>query len=61
MMLLDLYKTGNNVNIPIKFISSDGTRLGLFCSNQRQAYSKNLLTESQINLLEEIGFKWSLR
>ena len=41
--------------------SQKGSSLGTWCSAQRRVYKKGKLPQKRINLLESIGFKWTLK
>jgi hypothetical protein len=40
------------------FVSPDGTRLGKWCTNQRQAHRKGILRQDRIRRLAAIRFPW---
>ena len=54
-----------NLEIPAKYCTKDGRKLGVWIQNQRQAYIGKKgsagLTETQIQKLEEIGMVWRMQ
>jgi len=56
-----LYKerTGNP-NVPDRYKTAEGYRLGTWQSNQRKNYKKGTISPARIKRLEEIGFMWEM-
>ncbi len=59
--LLSYRSEFGNTNVPVRYISSDQTKLGLWVAVQRRYHKKGKLSSYRIILLEDIGFVWSLR
>ena len=55
------YEQNLNLDVPSKYITDSGLKLGLWISYQRQAYQGGSLTEEQIQRLEKIGMSWQER
>jgi len=55
----EYYETHGDLNIKVKYIAPDGTKLGTWISTQRNHYLKGVLTNEQIELLEKIGMVWN--
>lgn len=55
----EYYETHGDLNIKVKYIAPDGTKLGTWISTQRNHYLKGVLTDEQIELLEKIGMVWN--
>ncbi len=55
----EYYETHGNLNIKVKYETSDGTKLGTWISTQRSHYFNGVLTDEQIELLEKIGMVWN--
>ncbi len=62
-LCLEYYKMHGDLNIPLKYTSEDGTRLGAWVnmvrSANRDSSKESRLTDSQIGRLDEIGFVWN--
>jgi superfamily II DNA or RNA helicase len=54
--LLTYYLNYGNSNVPARY--SEDKSLGTWCVAQRVKYDENKLSDWQINLLEELDFKW---
>lgn len=52
------YESHGDLNINANYETEDGTKLGVWISGQRYAYSKKRLKQEQIDLLEQIGMSW---
>ena len=52
------YEKHGNLNVHADYQTTDGTKLGVWVSGQRYAYSKGKLSQEQIALLEQIGMSW---
>ncbi|MCM1508410.1 MAG: Helicase associated domain protein [Ruminococcus flavefaciens] len=52
------FEENGNLNIKLSYVTDDGDRLGIWISTQRENYSKGVLTDEQIRLLEKIGMSW---
>ncbi|OGL42749.1 MAG: hypothetical protein A2W05_02625 [Candidatus Schekmanbacteria bacterium RBG_16_38_10] len=50
-----------NPNAPKNYKTEEGYLLGSWQVNQRQFYKRGKLSESNIHLLEKIGFKWNTK
>lgn len=53
------YDEHGDLNIKVKYVCSDGTKLGTWIVTQRGLYIKGILTDEQIELLEKIGMVWN--
>lgn len=53
------YESHGDLNIKVKYVTSDGTKLGKWISTQRTSYYNGTLTDEQIELLEKIGMVWN--
>ena len=52
-----------NIDVPFSY-EKNGIKLGIWLVNQRQAYIRQgtcIITQDQIQLLEELGIKWKIR
>jgi len=47
-----------NANVPQRYKTSDGYKLGSWHNEQRQSYRKRILSPERIKKLEKIGFSW---
>lgn len=60
----DYFMLHGNLEVPAKYCTKEGKKLGVWIQNQRQAYTGKKgsagLTETQIQKLEEIGMAWRL-
>ncbi len=52
------YESHGDLNINANYETEDGTKLGVWISGQRYAYSKKRLKLELIDLLEQIGMSW---
>ena len=50
-----------NLNVPVNYTTEEGEKLGAWILNQRTAYAKEMLSQDQIDRLEEIGIYWGNR
>lgn len=60
----DYFLQTGNLTVPNAYICEDGYRLGKWISNQRYAYGgigKRTLSQLQIQRLEAIGMRWSVK
>lgn len=57
--MVDFKKYSKNGYIPVKFVTPEGYRLGVWAQNVRAG--KYSLTEAQIERLNEVEFKWKVR
>jgi len=55
----EYFEEHGNLNIKVKYIAPDGTRLGTWISTQRSHYLKGILSDEQIEMLEKIGMVWN--
>ena len=59
--LEEYYKKYGNIDVPTRYETKDGIKLGSWLSHQRQAYKGKgtcKITENQIQLLNDLGMKW---
>ncbi|KAJ1451656.1 helicase associated domain-containing protein [Pelagophyceae sp. CCMP2097] len=49
-----------NDDVPVFFVSADGTRLGRWVDTQRRAHATGGMRTDRIQELEELGFRWQL-
>ena len=68
----DYFIQHGNIDVPQRYITSNGEKLGLWIGYQRQAYQNRMLsrdkwiagmsplTDEQVQMLENIGMKWSV-
>ena len=57
----EYYRENGNLNVPKRYITSDGYTLGSWLNTQRSVYSgrvKGNLSDAQIQKLEAIGMRW---
>ena len=57
----EYYMENGNLNVPKRYITSDGYTLGSWLNTQRSVYSRRVkgnLSDSQIQKLEAIGMRW---
>jgi len=57
--LLHKERTGNP-NVPLRYKTSEGFRLGIWQSTQKDSFKKRNLSPDRIKRLEYIGFKWAI-
>ena len=69
----EYYHHHGNLLVPVRYICEDGTKLGQWIRNQRNAYKNRTLpkeernntssplTDEQVKLLEDIGMEWDLK
>lgn len=57
--LLKYYNSNGNINIPAKYVTSDGIKLGNWLKKQKEIYSRARLSEDRIILLEKLGISWN--
>ena len=58
------YEEHGNINLPIKYETAEGLKLGQWLNTQRSAYKEkvaNKITEEQIQLLNDLGMKWEVQ
>ena len=58
------YEEHGNIDVPFKYVTENGLKLGSWLHNQRQACKgrvKSNITEEQIQLLNDLGMKWDCR
>ncbi len=55
---LEYYDAYGDLNIPIKYVTDDDIKLGIWINNQRKSYQKNVLSQRRIEKLESIGMFW---
>ena len=49
-----------NVNVPRRYVTNDGYKLGRWADNKRTFLSMGKLSEEQIKQLEDLGFVWNV-
>ena len=62
--LEEYYKKYGNIDVPTRYETKDGIKLGLWLHRQRQAYKVKgtcKITEDQIQLLNDLGMKWEVQ
>ena len=62
--LEEYYKEHGNIDVPTKYETKDGIKLGYWVSVQRKAYKEEgtcKITEDQIQLLNDLGMKWEIK
>ena len=62
--LEEYYKGHGNVDVPTRYETKDGIKLGYWVSVQRKAYKEKgtcKITEDQIQLLNDLGMKWEFK
>ena len=63
-LCLEYYREHGNLDVPLKYVAKDGTRLGTWINGIRCAvrnpssYKKAKLTDAQKSRLDELGFVW---
>ena len=58
------YEKHGNVDVPERYETKDGIKLGIWLATQRQAYKgkgKSKINEDQIQLLNDLGMKWEIK
>ena len=50
-----------DLNVPANYTTKEGEKLGTWILNQRTAYTKEMLSQDQIDRLEKIGIYWGNR
>ena len=55
------YEKHADLNVPTKYITENGLKLGTWIAGQKNAYQKNLLSPEQIHRLEQVGMNWTER
>ena len=55
------YEENSDLNVPAKYVTKSGLKLGSWISYQKDAYKKQILTEDQVKRLEQIGMSWDER
>lgn len=55
------YEQHADLEVPTKYITESGLKLGVWISYQKDAYQKGLLSTEQIRRLEQIGMNWGER
>ena len=56
----EYYEKNNHLNIPRRYITEDGVKLGSWISSQRTLYKSKKLKKDQIEKLESIKIVWDL-
>ena len=52
------YLKNHTLEIPVKYVTPDGMALGVWLGSQRAAYKEGVLTDAQIEKLEDMAEKW---
>ncbi len=63
-LLEEYYEIYKNIDVPSRYVTDKGVKLGKWLARQRQIYNGNIsgtLSKKQIMLLEKLGIKWSKR
>lgn len=55
------YERYSDLEVPTKYVTTDGVKLGAWLHCQKNAYQKGSLTEEQVRRLEQIGMEWGSR
>lgn len=55
------YEKHTDLEVPVKYVTESGLKLGTWISYQKDAYQKGLLSSEQIHRLEQIGMNWGER
>lgn len=60
---LTYYGLNGNLDIPCRYVTGDGLKLGAWLNNVRTAYKmgENRLTDEQVSALDELGMVWNKR
>jgi hypothetical protein len=62
LSMLEKYSNKNgNMNIPEDYKTQSGFALGLLVKNTRQRFNRNLLSDKNIELLDNINFIWNAK
>lgn len=59
--LREYYKKYGNTNVPLRYQTEDGLKLGAWLSSQRRDYRKKVLRKFNIQLLNNLNVDWSPR
>ena len=54
------FQEHGNLDVPNKFVTKNGEKLGFWIQHQRHAYKNKTLSDEKIKKLESIGMKWGL-
>ena len=63
-VLKEYYEKYGNVDVPERYETKDGIKLGIWLATQRQAYKrkgKSKINEDQIQLLNDLGMRWYIK
>ena len=55
------YEKHADLEVPVKYVTESGLKLGTWISYQKDAYQKGLLSSEQIHRLEQIAMNWGER
>ncbi len=55
------YEENGHLNVPQCYVTEDGYKLGIWIETQKVSNKNGKLAQSKINMLEEIGIKWSTK
>lgn len=58
--LIQYYQEHGNIRIPPKYVTADGVKLGSWFKKQKELYSKGLLIDERIELLEKLPITWNV-
>ena len=61
--LEEYYKEHGNIDVPFRYETKEGVKLGSWLNNQRLAYNgkgNNKITQDQIQLLNDLNIEWSI-
>ena len=59
-LAVDYYQQNGNLLIPLKYTTSDNSKLGVWIGSQRTRFKGNTITDNEIALLNKIGMVWSV-
>ena len=57
---VDYFQQNGNLLIPLKYTTSDNSKLGVWIGSQRKRFKDNTMTDNEIDLLNKIGMVWSV-
>ena len=56
--LVNYYKENGNSNVPLRYITKEGKKLGYWVGTQRSYYKEGKLSKEKIELLEKVEIVW---
>jgi superfamily II DNA or RNA helicase len=57
--LLEYIRKNNSTNVPLRYICSDGFKLGAWACSRRLDYRTNTLASNQVKQLNSVNFNWN--